>query len=306
MTSCPAPGDPAASGGGSPQGGGASAGGRSPGRRPSGSVPSMLASLSGRTAERSIRPAAMTSPYRSDSLTESGTANCPLPHSPSMHSGGSNATSSTRPSPTNSPFSPSSFRIRDCISGGAPVSLRWHFRGQMTRLRSTTNSGRSPAFVSSVALERTSPSVANSSESTPPVYVLCAAPLDARSRCRIAGDTPRARPCTPLRPSPALDALLRFCPIHVELGQNCRFHRKGLPARTRSGIRRAPCTSFVRSRRHSQLGQICRSIGRSIHFRKIGIRLSNGPSETNAPRQTWHRTCWCALAHDEEAARRRG
>ena len=30
-----------------------------------------------------------------------------------------------------------------------------------------------------------------------------------------------------------------------------------------------------------------------------------GAPEENAPRQTWHRTCWCPLAHDEEAARRR-
>ncbi len=163
--------------------------GRSPGRNPSGSVPSILASFKGRSAEGSIPAAAMTRPYRSDSLTESGTANCPRPHSPSMHSGDSNPTSSRRPSPTNSPRCPSSFRIRDWMSGGAGLFPRWHFSGQITRLRSTTNNGRSPALAPSVAPESTSPRVASRSECTMPVYVLAAAQLRARSRSREAGDT---------------------------------------------------------------------------------------------------------------------
>jgi hypothetical protein len=92
----------------------------------------------------------MRRPYRSDSLTDSGTANCPLPHSPSMHSGGWKVTSSARPSPTSSPVCPSSFRMRDCICEGTALSRALALLGPDHRLRSTTNSGRSAVFACSV------------------------------------------------------------------------------------------------------------------------------------------------------------
>ena len=101
MTRRPAAGESLfGSGGGAPHGGGTCAGAGSPGRSPCGSVPSTFTSFSGWSASASTVPAGRNSPTRSVSLETRGTTNCPLPHSPGMHSGAPSATSSARPAPT--------------------------------------------------------------------------------------------------------------------------------------------------------------------------------------------------------------